>query len=177
MPAIRNLTCFCAVLGIVLGTTTCIYGEMPKSPQGVVEKYCSLDGQGANINASNPNAKAIYDLLINEDEAGYDTSVIIKSYRIGKVSTGKESADVEVIYAVLGTLAAGSHAKRNPHAETVNFHLTLVDKSWKIDGLRIPPHLTQVWILSKMRRSLAADEKVGKKDPLLKAALDEISQW
>lgn len=178
MSFLKNATCFCVAVGIALCVvTTCIHGEVTVPPQAVVEKYCSLDGHGANFSASNPNAKAIVDLLIYEDEAGYDTSVVIRSYRIGKVSAGKENADVEVIYAVLGTLAGGSRAKRSTHSEAVTFHLTLVGKSWKIDGLRISPHITQTWILSKLHHSLAADEKAGKPDSPLKAAIAEISQW
>lgn len=151
--------------------------ETGSSPQAIVERYCSLDAQGANFSASNPNAKAIFDLLINEDEAGYDTSVIIKSYQIGKSKIGKTSADVEVIYSYLGTLGGELYVKKNPHPETVIFHLTLVENSWKIDGLRIPPHISQSWILSKLRRNLSADQKADKRDPKLNAAITEISQW
>jgi len=178
MSFLRNAACLCVAVGIALCVvTTSIHGQVAEPPQAVVEKYCFLDGQGANFGASNPNAKAAFDLLINEDEAGYDTSVIVKSYRIGKVIAGKESANVEVIYAVLGTLGGGFHAKRSTHPETVTFHLTLIGNSWKIDGLRIRPHITQAWILSKLRHSLAADEKAGKHDSPLKAANAEISQW
>jgi hypothetical protein len=146
------------------------------SPQSVVEKYCALDGQGANFSASNPNAKALWQLLINEDEAGYDQSVVTQSYRIGKSTIGATSADVEVIYADLGTLA-GNSAKRNPRSESVMFHLTKVGSAWKIDGLRLLPHISRTWILSNLHRNLSADEKAGKSDPRLKAAVSEISQW
>ena len=109
------------------------------SPQSVVERYCTLDAQGANFSASNPNAKAIWGLLINEDEAGYDQSVVTRSYRIGKSTISEISADVEVVYVDLGTLA-GNNARKDQHSETVMFHLTKVGNSWKIDGLRILPH-------------------------------------
>jgi hypothetical protein len=150
--------------------------QTESSPQAVVERYCTLDAQGANFSASNPNAKALWQLLINEDEAGYDQSVITQSYHVGKSTIGATSADVEVIYADLGTLA-GNTTKKNQHSETVMFHLTKVGSAWKIDGLRILPHISQTWILSKLRRNLEADEKAGKNDPRLKAAIEQISQW
>ena len=150
--------------------------QADSSPQSIVEKYCSLDAQGANFSASNPNAKALWALLINEDEAGHDESVITRSYHIGKSKVAGTSADIEVTYDDLGTLA-GNSAKKNPHSETVVFHLTKEANAWKIDGLRILPHISQTWILSNLRHSLSADEKAGKSDPRLKSAFDQISQW
>ena len=127
--------------------------QTDSSPQAVVDKYCTLDAQGANFSTSSPNAKALWQLLINEDEAGYDQSVVTKSYSIGKSTIGATSADVEVTYADLGTIA-GNTAKKNLHSETVMFHLTKVGSAWKIDGLRILPHISQTWILSNLHRNL-----------------------
>jgi hypothetical protein len=166
-------------VAVALGVFAITFGSCGRAqtPQAVVEKYCSLDAQGANFSAANPNAKLIWALLINEDEAGYDQSVIVKSYQIGKSKISGTSADVEVTYASLGTLGGELHTKKMPHSETVVFHLTLVENAWKIDGLRIPPHISQSWMLSKLRRNLSADEQASKSDPRLKAAIKEIAQW
>jgi hypothetical protein len=147
------------------------------TPQVVVDKYLSLDAQGANFSASNPNAKLIWQLLINEDEAGYDESVVIKSYRIGKSKVGVSSADVEVIYEDLGTIGGELHVKKQQRSESVTFHLTKTGNEWKIDGLRIPPHISQAWMQSKLHRNLVADQKAGKDDPNLKDAIAQISRW
>jgi hypothetical protein len=91
----------------------CDYGEyavcfdkMPcpikELPQAVVEKYCKLDANGGKFSASNSNAKAILDLLMNEDEAASDTSVIIKSYKLGNAMIHDTGADVYVIYPTWG---------------------------------------------------------------------------
>jgi hypothetical protein len=168
---------FSIAVGLAIFVTANGRCETAQTPQTVVEKYCTLDAHGANFSASNPNAKAIFELLIHEDEAGYDTSVIIKSYRIGNSRVDTTSADIDVIYSDLGTLGGELSVKKEPHTETVTFHLTLVDNSWKIDGLRILPHISQSWMLSNLQRSLKADERAGKDDPKLRAAITEIAKW
>lgn len=152
------------------------YGRC-ETPQAVVEKYCSLDAQGANFSASNPNAKAIFKLLINEDEAGYDQSVLINSYKIGRSKVTDKKAEVEVIYSSLGTIGSELWTEKAPHTETVTFHLTRVKNSWKIDGLRMPPHISQSWMLAHLRRHLREDEQAKKIDPRIKAAITEIAKW
>jgi hypothetical protein len=124
-------------------------GESPKSPREVVERYCLFDAQGANFDSKNPYSKAIGKLLINEDEAGYDSSVVILSYRVGNATLEKGAASVMVIYEDLGTLSGG-HLEQNKEAESVVFHLSRIRNSWKIDGLRILPHISKTWVLSEL---------------------------
>lgn len=103
-------------------------------------------------------------------------SVIVRSYRIGQARIGTNTADIQVIYSTLGTLA-GLEAESKPHSEAVTFHLKLAGHSWKIDGLRMPPHISQRWILLELRRELAEDRKSGRTDPPLEAAIARISHW
>lgn len=162
-------------LMMILAGPTPSQTETP--PQAIVEMYCSLDAQGANFSASNSNSKAILGLLINEDEAGYDESVIIKSYKIGKSKAEKKKATVDVIYTILGTMSSEFQTKKNLGIETVKFQLTMVGNSWKIDGLRMRPHISQAWMLEHLRRNLSEDEQAKKIDPQLKAAIKEIRNW
>jgi hypothetical protein len=148
-----------------------------ETPEAVVKRYCSLDARGANVNASNPDAKAALDLLINEDEAGYDESVIIKSYRVGKPQIRAKKAEIDVIYSSLGTVGGELSTQKDPHLETVTFHLTLVGNLWKIDGLRIRPHISQSWMLAHLRRNRSDDQQERKSDPKLEAAIAEIGRW
>ena len=152
------------------------YGRC-ETPRAVVEKYCSLDAQGANFSTSNPNARTIFRLLINEDEAGYDQSVIIKSYKIGRSRITDKKAEVEVIYSSLGTIGSELSTIKAPQVETVTFHLARVDNLWKIDGLRIPPHISQSWMIAHLRRNLREDERAKQSDPRTKAAIAEIEKW
>jgi hypothetical protein len=151
--------------------------QTDQTARSVVERYCQLDSQGANFSASNPNAKAIYQLLINEDEAGYDESVIVRSYTVGKAKVEQSSADVEVIYADLGTLGGELQVTKGLRSETVMFHLSKSNGLWKIDGLRMPPHISQVWILSHLQQDLGKDRQAAKRDPRLEAAIAAINQW
>jgi hypothetical protein len=170
MQFTKRWACFSVVVMLAFLATTLGYSETTQTPQSVVEKYCSLDAQGANFSASNPNAKAIFELLINEDEAGYDTSVIIQSYHVGKSTIGKNGAYVEVTYDDLGLLSAGQ-LNRQKRSETVIFHLTKVGTAWKIDGLRILSHISKGWMLSEMRRGLSPDQiRVSE-------TIKELSQW
>ena len=165
--------CFLLIADLAAGAGRVV----SQAPREVVRRYCSLDAQGANFSASNPNAKPLLGLLVNEDEAGYDESVIIKSYRIGKSRVGDKRAEVEVIYISLGTVGSELATERGAHAETVTFHLTLLDKSWKIDGLRMPPHISQSWMLAHLRQNLRDDEQAKQSDPRTKAAIAEIAKW
>jgi hypothetical protein len=148
-----------------------------ETPQAIVEMYCSFDAQGANFSASNPNANAILGLLINEDEAGYDESVIIRSYKIGKSKIEKRKAEVEVIYTVLGIMGSEFQMEKYSRKETMIFRLRIVENSWKIDGLRMRPHISRAWMLEHLRRDLREDERAKKNDPQLKAAIIEIANW
>jgi len=175
MRYFKGLRWFWITVVLAALATTC--GRRDTHPQTVIEKYCSLDAQGANFSASNPNAKAIFDLLINEDEAGYDESVIVKSYKIGKSKVGEQKADVDVIYDVLGTIGGELQTEQIPHTETVTFHLAFVENSWKIDGLRIRPHISQSWMIEHLTRNLREDEQAKQSDPRLKTAIAEITNW
>ena len=169
-----KLSLYSILLRIVASTVVCCatlsLSQTDKTPQSVVEQYCLLDARGANFSASNPNAKAIYKLLVNENEAAPDTSVIIQSYRIGKSKIGARSADVEVIYSDLGLISAGDLTEQRK-TESVIFHLTMVDTTWKIDGLRILPHISKDWLLSDIRKGLNPDQARAS-DPNR-----ELSRW
>jgi hypothetical protein len=146
---------FAVVLALL---TSCLgHSATLKSPQAVVEEYCYLDAQGANFNSTNSNAKRIVELLTNEDEAGYDSSVIVQTYHLGKPKTNNNGVDIEVVYEDLGSIGAGQ-LKRQDRRETVLFHLTSVGNVWKIDGLRMPPHISKQWLLSHIRSGLRPDQ-------------------
>jgi len=142
----------------------------------VVEKYRSLDAQGANFDSRDPNMKVIGQLLVNEDEAGYDSSVVIASSRISKMTSGDSTADVEVIYQDLGVMDTTPSFQSNRRAETMNFHLTKIGGAWKIDGLRQPPHISKAWALSMLRKELASTLGTGKQDPGFNKMIEEISR-
>ena len=146
------------------------FAETPQTPQAIVEKYCSLDAQGGNFSSSNPNFRAIGELLINEDEAAYDSSVVIRSYRIRRLKISLDSADVEVLYADLG-MVSGGELKKKRRSELVIFHLTKVGSDWKIDGLRIFPHVSKAWLLSEFSKGLTSVQARDSK------SIKELSQW
>lgn len=151
--------------------------EAAQSPRVVVEHYCLLDAQGANYSSTNPGFNEMARLLINEDEAAYDVSEIVASYHVGKAIVHGQYASVPVTYLDLGIAPSEGELGPGPHLETVNFHLALVKGEWKIDGLRLMPHISKTWILAKYRRDAAIEGKQGKVDPGLADRIAKIGEW
>jgi len=170
MQLIRPLIRFAAAIMMISLGSLLGQSETVLPPQAIVDRYCSLDAKGALFSSSNPNFNAISALLINEDEAGYDSAIVIKSYRIGKVNTTKDSADVEVIYSDLG-VKAGEEFRKEAKSESVMFHLTKVGANWKINGLRILPHISKEWLLSEMSKGLKPDQLNASKP------ISELRHW
>jgi len=146
------------------------------SPRSTVETYCVLDAEGANFDSRNPNFAAIGKLLVNEDESAYDTSIITESFRIGEPSITGTSATVQVTYADIGIVAAGN-LRKEVRSERVTFRLTKVNGIWKIDGLRILPHISRDWMLQEYEREHLANQKAHLHDAELIAKIATIHGW
>jgi len=147
-----------------------------RSPRETVEEYCRLDAAGGNFDSRNPNFKIIGNLLVNPDEAAYDTSVIVRSFNVGNPVAAKSGVDVQVTYANVGLLAGGKLSKELG-SETVTFHLSKLGRSWKIDRLRIYPHISKEWMLAEFERELHAEEKAGARGQDIKANIALLSRW
>lgn len=141
-----------------------------------MEEYCKLDAAGGNFDSRNPSFKIIGSLLVNPDEAAYDTSVIIRSFSVGNATVGKTAVDVQVTYANVGLLAGGTLSKE-VGSEKVTFHLSKLGRSWKIDGLRIYPHISKEWMLSEFERELRAEKKADARDQDINANIYLLRQW
>ncbi len=151
-------------------------GQTQRSPREIVEEYCRLDAAGGNFDSRNPNFRAIGSLLVDPNLAAYDTSVIIRSFRVGKSIVGKRGAKVDVMYSDVGILAGGA-LSRDVRSESVVFRLRQVSGSWKIDGLRMLPHISREWMLAEFGRESKAGEKEGVTDQEMKANFAKLSQW
>jgi hypothetical protein len=162
------------VLGIFLPSRA--FCQDQRSPREIVEEYCRLDAAGGRFDSRNPNFKIIGNLLVNPDEAGYDTSVIIRSFSVGNPVAGKTGVDVQVTYANVGLLAGGKLSKELG-SEKATFHLSKLGKSWKIDGLRIDPHISKEWLLAEFERELRAEEKAGARNQDINANIALLRQW
>jgi hypothetical protein len=165
-----------AMLVACVSLMACTPSKGP-SPREVVERYCALDAQGARFRGNTPQMEEIWGLLVNPDEAGYGESVVIESYRIGNTELRGANADVEVVYEELGTYASVPAAQKDRRARTVTFHLTRIDGSWKIDGLRQLPHISKSWIVAELRGKHDSGTRAGTPDPNLSVVVAEISSW
>ncbi len=182
---LKNKRVLVVGLGVAAGLVLFTFGALlpsrafcqdQHSPREIVEEYCRLDAAGGNFDSRNPNFKIIRSLLVNPDEAGYDTSVIIRSFSVGNPVTRRTGVDVQVTYANIGLLAGGELSKELG-SEKVTFHLSKLGRSWKIDGLRIYPHISKEWMLAEFERELRSEEKAGARGPDIKANIALLSQW
>jgi hypothetical protein len=146
-------------------------------PRDVVVRYCWLDAHGANYDSRNTLSKQIDHLLIDADEAAYDQSVVIGTYRVGEAVNHAQTAEVEVTYSVLGTVWSDLQTKREAQDQKVIFHLSFSGGGWLIDGLRQPPHVSKDWILATYRKDLKLNGHAHRTQPELNAAIREISAW
>lgn len=88
-----------------------------------------------------------------------------------------QNASVPVTYSDLGVAPSEGKLEHRPSSETVEFQLTRVKGAWKIDGLRLIPHVSKTWILAQYRRDARIERKQGKVEPKLLDRIAEIGQW
>ena len=121
--------------------------------------------------------EVIWGLLVNPDEAGYGESVVIDSYRVGKTELRDTAADVEVVYSELGTYNTVPGARADRRTRTVRFHLTRLNGSWKIDGLRQLAHISKSWIVAELRGEHDTSSLPRQPDAALSPVVAEIASW
>jgi hypothetical protein len=120
-------------------------GPVPKPPREVVLEYCRLDADGALT--SSEGWPAISPLFVWPDAPGWDSFVVIRSYKVGKVKVTGRFASVPVTYEEVGLLDSTPRFQPSCHSggackvtTTVVFHLLLSSKHWVMDKEGNPDH-------------------------------------
>lgn len=175
----------CRITGlIVMALSITGTGFSQSTPSAAVAAYCRLDGEGAAYSSRQPKTKAFNLLQVNPVEAAWDESTVVKDCKILGVQQKRNSAEVSVIYHVLGTISSDLTVEPNKSDEKATFHVVLKSGHWKIDHSELEPHITKSGILAilKSERADAARQAAKNVDARkvlakLDAAIREIETW
>jgi hypothetical protein len=134
-----------AVAWILLAGCAALAQSAPKSPREVVAEYCRLDAEGALT--SSDGWPTISPLFVWPDAPGWDSFVVIRSYKVGKQKVTGRFASVPVTYEEVGILDSTPRFQPSCHSggacnvtTTVTFHLVYSNKHWVMDKEDNPDH-------------------------------------
>jgi hypothetical protein len=109
-------------------------------PAKVVKEFCQLDYEGMRL--SSHTYPAVRHLTTIEESEGWDTVVIIDKFDVTNTVITDNTAEVTVVYYVLGT-ADGDGLKETKAVKTVTFKLGKNSKGWKITYPDLEPHISK----------------------------------
>jgi hypothetical protein len=144
---------FVGCLAWICLSTASLHAEKRLPPEEVVKTYCRLDFEGARLGSSEfPEFGNLYSW---EEEPGWDTAIIVKSFQVKSVKTNGNNATVVVEYVQLGKM--GETLTLRQGDERINFKLKKSSGSWRIVAPVVAPHVS-VLAMQHHIESLVADE-------------------
>ena len=143
-----------AKIGVSGETSSLAY---PTTASAVAQDYCMEDANGAGL--SSRTIEKIFRFTTWKDGPGWDTAVLISSYRLTSVNQKEKTATVQVVYTVIGDLTPNKLEEKR-HDKKVILHLVKNNRQWKIDYPQIPPHIF-VQTAVKHLDNLAQDDPEG----------------
>ena len=110
-------------------------------PLNTVRAFCRADGDGARLRPR--TWSSIAPLVAWHLEPAWDRVRLIDAYELTSPTISEEGVEVEVQYAVIAEIRAGS-VRKEPRIETETYYLSLddSDNSWRILG---PPPVPYVF--------------------------------
>ncbi len=134
--------------------------------KAVVEEYCALDYDGARIGTHPELNKRYSSLIAWEAEPGWDTVLIISSYRVSEPMRKGRYAFVEVVYSVVGRSDEEEVTKRSAFQEKVEYRLIRDSDRWKIDRGLVPPHVSLAEMIFILEKLVANENDSNRKQEL-----------
>lgn len=170
----------CWLIATVLLCAVAIADQQSPSPREAIAHFCLLDAKGARTDSRLPVAKEVNDLDLWMAEPGWDTVVVISSYRIESVQRSGQKALVTVTYATLGKMAISEWEETGP-IEEVRFELKYGDqhwtfpdnadpilvkakRRWRITDPVLMPHVSLSWAISRVKRALIEEQDPREKE-------------
>ena len=138
-----------------------------QTAQDVLTQFVKLDFGGARLDSD--GFKKVFPLTDWPDAPGYDSSIIIKSYKIGAPTMRAGKTVIPVTYDVVGFMSGNvmweAYAD-NPNSESfkdqvkVNYELVTKKGQWKVHEPDTLPHIS-VAVALKNEEALLAEAAAG----------------
>jgi hypothetical protein len=134
------------------------------TPQDVLNKFLKLDFDGARLDSD--GFKQVFPLTDWPDAPGYDSSIIVRSYKVEPAQVRGSSARIVVNYEVVGMIAGNTMWEAyagNPSSETfkdqvkLTYELVLKNGRWKVHEPNEVPHIS-IDVALKNEEALLADK-------------------
>ncbi len=146
---------FLAFLVVVLGLFQQVCGaqDYPDKPERVVEKYCELDAQGAQI--SGKQWSIISEYTTWDFAPGWDGCSVISRYTVKKISENQNTAKVKVTYYIIGQYSGGYPRWKNIHKARSYIYTLIKQKGFfKIQEPQLEPHICLKTAIKMVKSSL-----------------------
>src|SRR5215831_8713240 len=134
------------------------------TPQDVLDKFLKLAFEGARLDSD--GFKKVFPLTDWKDAPGYDSSIIVRSYKVGPAEIKGGQAKIVVTYEVVGMIAGNTVWEaytNNSSSETfkdqvsIPYELVLKNGRWKVHGPNEVPHIS-IDVALKNEEALLADK-------------------
>ena len=137
------------ILLVVSLCVVAIADGQASTPQAVLNNFLKLDFDGARLDSD--GFKKVFPLTDWQDAPGYDSSVIVRGYKVGVPSVRGGKAKIEVTYDVVGFIGGNTmweaYNEKTP-TETfkdqvrVPYELVTKNGGWKVHGPDVGPHIS-----------------------------------
>jgi len=144
----------CLLLVTILCCSLLSVIEAAESALRIVRRYCQLDSEGARLGGGSDGQ--IQELSEWEEEPGWDSVVVIKSYRTKLQQIDATHTSVLVTYEEYGKLE-GNQFSAQQTSEEVVFTLTKVGSDWKIRSPKLPPHVRPAALVAHINHIMAVE--------------------
>ena len=131
-------------------------------PAEVLNKFLKLDFDGARLDSD--GFRKVFPLTDWKDAPGYDSSIIVRSYRVGEPKVQGARATILVTYDVVGFIGGNtSWEAYTPSSESfkdevrIPYELILKNGTWKVHGPDQAPHIS-IDVALKNEEALLADK-------------------
>lgn len=142
------------------------------TPKGVMEAFCKEDFKGSG--GLGPKGwPSISEYTTWIDAPWWDTFVVISEYKVTSVKENLDSANVIVVYKVIGNLESTEKIydlEKNVHTQKINYGLVKRNGQWKVENPQLPPHISKIFAIELIEKRI---KKVTDKE-LLQQANDII---
>ena len=152
-----------AAVAVLLFVAAVVNGQTA-TPQDVLNKFLKLDFDGARLDSD--GFKKVFPLTDWPDAPGYDSSIIVRGYKVGVPQIRGSEATIAVTYDVVGMIAGNTTWEAYTGAASsesfkdqvkMSYKLVLKNGRWKVHEPNEVPHIS-IDVALKNEEALLADK-------------------